>query len=960
MEFPYQRYQMSLLVLFVLLFPSTAYSQIVPDSTVGTKLMQNVLTNGDRIDGGLIRNNNLFHSFQEFNINAGRSVYFTNPTDITNIFTRVTGVNPSNINGKLGVLGNANLFFMNPNGIVFGKEASLDIKGSFLGTTASSINFADGTQFSVGNTQVNPVLTVSVPVGLGFGSNPGNITVTGIGHKGTERPQGTTTVFIPEYPNVKPQLQLQPGKTLGLIASGVKLDGGTVSVPDGRMEIGSVGGNQTVPLSMTNSGFALDYSAIQNFQDIGLVKAAADVSGNNGGSLQVHGRHISLTQGSEMLAHTLGTNGVGQGINIRASESLDVAAINSRTSISTIMTSVRPLASGKGGDINIDAPNFRLAYGANLRSELYGKGQAGNVTFRTKNFEMLGVNASGEQGAVTVLSMGLIGRNASGSGGTLTVEADKIRIANGARMRSDLSLGASGKLGDINIKATEMDISGIVTEGRSFFNSWISSSIESNTNGQAGNVNIEVQKARFADGGSIRLDTLAAGKGGNLNFRAEDIEIKGVNEISGRRSRLSARAGSSNKNDTIQGGLITINTQRLRVNSGGQIDLSTAESNSGTSGDLIINASELVEINGAYYPKTGGNILVSTLQAIVDRTGTGKGGNITLQTPQLRITDGGEISAAVLGNGTPGNINIKAGNVEVSGKTANGLLPSQITAASNSAIPNTKDFTASITIQANQLNVKNGAEISVSNQQLGKAGNLNITSDIVRLDNGGSLRADVKSGSEGNITLNTDILLMRSNSQITTNAGTNSNGGNITINAGAFAQLERSKVTANAGVRGGSITINTQGFFQSPDSSITATGSISNGEVKIITPDIKQDNALQEQATNFVDTGAVVASTCLAQRNAQKGRFVVTGNGGLPESPNDKFELPYELVQVQPVNSLNSIIPTNQTSGSTRVWKIGDPIVEAQNLKVINGRVLLTAADSGNSVSSASNLTCEK
>lgn len=73
-----------------------AYAQIIPDSTVGT-IVAPIGISSDIINGGALRGNNLFHSFSEFNINTGRGVYFTNPTDVTNIFTRVTGANPSRL-----------------------------------------------------------------------------------------------------------------------------------------------------------------------------------------------------------------------------------------------------------------------------------------------------------------------------------------------------------------------------------------------------------------------------------------------------------------------------------------------------------------------------------------------------------------------------------------------------------------------------------------------------------------------------------------------------------------------------------------------------------------------------------------------------------------------------------------------------------------------------------------------
>ncbi|MCJ8280713.1 MAG: filamentous hemagglutinin N-terminal domain-containing protein, partial [Rivularia sp. ALOHA_DT_140] len=140
-------------------------AQLLPDKTLGNEnsLVSPINSLEDRINGGAIRGSNLFHSFKEFNIDSNQSVYFNNPTAIKNILTRVTGSNQSQILGKLGVLGNANLFFINPNGIIFGKEASLDINGSFVSSTASYINFLDGKQFSAVSPETKPLLTICVP-----------------------------------------------------------------------------------------------------------------------------------------------------------------------------------------------------------------------------------------------------------------------------------------------------------------------------------------------------------------------------------------------------------------------------------------------------------------------------------------------------------------------------------------------------------------------------------------------------------------------------------------------------------------------------------------------------------------------------------------------------------------------------------------------------------------------------
>ncbi|KYC40233.1 hypothetical protein WA1_27235 [Scytonema hofmannii PCC 7110] len=209
---------------------SIAIAQNVPDSTLGTEssvVTPNVDVKGlasDRIDGGAVRGSGLFHSFQEFNVGEGRGAYFNNPAGVENIFSRVTGTNASNIFGKLGVLGNANLFLLNPNGIIFGPNASLDIKGSFSASTANSLNFGDGKLFSATNPTAPPLLSVTVPLGVQFNqqqpkaiANSGNLSV------------GT-------------------GQNLTLLG-GTVASTGQLSAPSGQVAIAAVPGGSVVNLS---------------------------------------------------------------------------------------------------------------------------------------------------------------------------------------------------------------------------------------------------------------------------------------------------------------------------------------------------------------------------------------------------------------------------------------------------------------------------------------------------------------------------------------------------------------------------------------------------------------------------------------------------------------------------------------------------------------------------------------
>ena len=137
-------------------------AEIVPDDTLGNEssVVNSFAPNLNSIDGGATRGNNLFHSFEKFSIDNGQGVLFTNPNGIENIISRVTGGSRSEILGDLGVLGNANLFLVNPSGIIFGPNAKLLTGGSFVATTADAIGFGDQGLFSVSVPDTPQLLTV--------------------------------------------------------------------------------------------------------------------------------------------------------------------------------------------------------------------------------------------------------------------------------------------------------------------------------------------------------------------------------------------------------------------------------------------------------------------------------------------------------------------------------------------------------------------------------------------------------------------------------------------------------------------------------------------------------------------------------------------------------------------------------------------------------------------------------
>jgi filamentous hemagglutinin family protein len=194
-------------------------SSVVADETLAveerSQLVPNQLIRGipsDRIDGGALRGINLFHSFLEFNVAEGRGLYFSNPIGVENILTRVTGSSPSTLLGRLGVLGNANLFLLNPNGILFGANASLDITGSFLASTASAIPLGETGRFSATAPQTSTLLSVQ----------PDTRFLTALARQGEISNAGTLNVGV--------------GQRLMLVG-GTVINRGTLSAPEGMVQV---------------------------------------------------------------------------------------------------------------------------------------------------------------------------------------------------------------------------------------------------------------------------------------------------------------------------------------------------------------------------------------------------------------------------------------------------------------------------------------------------------------------------------------------------------------------------------------------------------------------------------------------------------------------------------------------------------------------------------------------------
>src|SRR4051812_26099255 len=156
------------LLLVALLTAAPVQAQIVTDGSVGPKVS---LTGGQieiSANLGTRRGDNLFHSFERFGIATGQSATFTGPGDIKNVISRVTGGEISTIDGTLASrVGQADLYFLNPAGVIFGPNARIDVPSSLHYSTEREMRFADGARFSAAD-QPGSGLTVAPPEAFGF------------------------------------------------------------------------------------------------------------------------------------------------------------------------------------------------------------------------------------------------------------------------------------------------------------------------------------------------------------------------------------------------------------------------------------------------------------------------------------------------------------------------------------------------------------------------------------------------------------------------------------------------------------------------------------------------------------------------------------------------------------------------------------------------------------------------
>jgi filamentous hemagglutinin family protein len=632
-------------LLYFLSFSTPTTAQIVPDTSLIDE--SRVLNQGNTsiINGGTKAGNNLFHSFKQFSLPTDGTAYFNNTLDIQNIFSRVTGKSPSEINGLIRANGTANLFLINPNGIIFSPNASLNVGGSFVASTANSINFANNYQFSATDPQgIPPLLTLNVPIGLQYGVNSGAIQVRGTGHNLTI----PTPLFSPILGAGASLdgLHLSPGKTLALIGGDVSLTGGILTAPGGRIELGAVKSG-IVNLIPSLTGWTLDYKYVQDFQDIKLSQQAlVDASGLSGGSIQLASKQISLTNGSLGLIQNQRVQSGGS-INVNALESLELSGTSLDGKIGSGF--LNETVAGNVGDIVVSTKNLTIQDGAVINAKTFTEANSGNIILNaSESTQIIGFSSINPTSASGIGNYTF----SSGKGGKIIINTGEVTAFNGGTIISGTF--GNGKSGNLIVNASQ----GIKLSG---FNPFIvigasQLAVATFSAGDAGNLTINTPKVFLQNGGSINSYAFAIGNAGSIKINAYnsvDITREGSNGLN-YELPFGISSYATPSSDTTQqellnvpitpngtSGDVTINTSRLNVRDGGVINVSNL--GNGNAGILRINAN-------AIFLDNSGSIVAATV--------SGEGGDLFINSSFLGLRRGSNINVTAGGSGNGGNIDI--------------------------------------------------------------------------------------------------------------------------------------------------------------------------------------------------------------------------------------------------------------------------------------------------------------
>ena len=937
--------------LWCLAFAQPIAAQIVPDGTL--PINSTVTPDGNRltIEGGTAAGGNLFHSFQDFSLRAGYEAFFNNAVTIENVITRVTGENISQIDGLIRANGVANLFLVNPNGIAFGPNARLDIGGSFVGSSADRVLFEDGsfydTRSGVG-TEASPLLTVSVPVGLQFGSNRAGAIVNG------------------------GNLRVAPQQDLTLMG-GTVVSTGELAAPGGEVML------STMLSSEIDRTTPPDFAQfIQDGSELGLTVTGDRVELTESGEAIASG-DIAV---SHVEAGTATLNAAGNlilGEIIAQGQPLDFSAMGDITVTSAIRSG--------GGDIQLDSGGTIDTRSGELNSSLDDR-RGGAIVFR----------AHGDISSASLISGG--GDIQLESGGIIDTRSGVLNSRpllsmselDDVTQRGAIVLIADGDIWTDNLRSRGGDIriesGGRIDTRSGVLESYPLSETDDVTPGGAivliadGDILTDTLLSRGGDiriesGGSIdtsnRERTDRAGgvgvntedgndriNGGSVFLRADgDIRIDRINVRGGavggsvflrangniQLGQINTRSDRVSGNVTIVSGLdlFLFDGRILTSPSSGDSELGLLSS-SGIGGDIHLSARNILLDGALIFTGAGapgasaGNVTITATESVdlrgitqVTQNREGEGsrpsvistsslqnsGDITINAERLRLQDGALIATLTFLGGQGGQLTVNATeSVELIGLATDEILISGLVTDAFGA-----GVAGNLEVNTNRLIVRDGTILSASA----------FSADLFEIERLG-IELDL-SGQGGNIIVNaTESVEIRGTSTTGFPSGVynqtfgSGNAGNLEVNTAELTVSEGGQITVSARtVDETRIPFAVEGFFE-------IFGTLRDRDI--------------ENLGLFlgVTPGATVTQTraniseAFAQRlrNAQ-----VTGNAG-------DIEIGTELLQLDGGSGIIAI--TNASEGGNITLNVRDQLRLRRNSQVSTTAGILAASGNGGNI----------
>jgi len=896
---------------------------------------------------GKIFGENLFHSFSDFNINTNEIARFTgNDGIIKNIINRITGDKFSYINGAINSeIPGANMYILNPNGVILGSKAQINIDGSFYISTADYLK-RDNMHF-YSKINENTLLFTEDPSAFGFfNNNKGKISIKG------EKLENEIN---------KCKITIKPYKSISIISSDIEIVDCEIYAPEARINLSNINSNDT-EVKLTDSGIDIssDDSNLSEFGKIKIDNSILETTGTGSGSVYIFGGDFNIINNSEIKTNTLGNKQGGlTKINVR-NILMDNSAIFSKTSSDARGGSIEIKAQdsimlyneselvadsynadnfnyGEAGNILINAPNISLINSVYISSDTYKGGKGGNITINSSK----SIYISNESKIFSVTE----GKDEkAGAGGSIHINCKDMTLINNSVISSDTFYGY-GQGGEIIIKGLQNEQSdSLIVHGSYIF----SGSIEGHGNG--GKISIKSNKISFVSGGQIGSESTGSGKGGEVNIYGKTINLYEKNE-NGNLCKIytSALFKGENAGDA---GNIFINADSLSFDdksnisastnghgNAGEINLiidnllldsmsfisSSSDSNSSDGNAGLIN----MNINNSIILKNNSSITTST-------NGTGNAGNIQINLKELLLDSESIISSSSNGNDKSGH----AGTIIIKE-----IHPNFHTSA---VLKNKSKLTTS----CNGRNIAGSIQIDLDDLYLNTGASISSTSNFIGIAN----QQDIIAAGSIQIHANNLIEIMDSETNINTSTQGQGIAGGIFLSANKIklfngALISSSSNSENIGGKGGEINFNNVNNLMLNNSFISTSsfGTGDAGNIKIEINNIElQNNSFITSESNAKDNGGFAGMiNIIADESIYLNTSSITTEAVNTYVPDDMLNIKNDInngrITINNCKAINLIDSTISSSVLGGLGNGGDIVIENDYVTLNHSKIIANA-----------------